>query len=70
MGLLFTPNLYWTKALSLLSAQATKSLSAFRSFSQRLGFLNHYEFFKKFDTMVKPILLYWGNCGGILTENL
>ena len=61
LGLLFrTPKLKWTKALSVLAAQATKSLSDFRSFSQRFGSLNHYEFFKIFDTMVKPILLYGG----------
>ena len=64
MGLLFTPKLKWTKALSVLAAQATKSISAFRSFSQRFGSLNHYEFFKIFDTMVKPILLYGGEVWG------
>ena len=63
MSLLFTSKLKWTQALSLLAAQATKSLSAFRSFSQSL---NHYEFFKIFDTMVKPVLLYGGIIGAHL----
>ena len=58
MGLLFT--LKWTKALFLLAVQATSSLSVSRSFSHRFGALIHCEFFKIFDTMVKPILLYGG----------
>ena len=65
MGLLFSSNLTWTKAHAKLSVQAKKSILAINRFQKTFGNLNVDEYFKLFDSMVKPILVYgseiWGN---------
>ena len=58
MGLLFTPKLSWSKAKAKLAAQARKSIFAIRSFQRTFGYFSHNEYFKLFDSMVKPILTY------------
>ena len=53
MCLLFTPKLSWSKA-----AQERKPIFAIRSFQRTFGYFSHNEYFKLFDSMVKPILTY------------
>ena len=65
MGLLFTPKLSWSKAKAKLSAQARKSINVIKVFQGTFGNFDREEFFKLFDSMVKPILVYgaeiWGH---------
>ena len=58
MGLIYTPKLSWTKAKSKLAAQARKSIYAIKSYQRSFGNFSHTEYFKLFDSMVKPILIY------------
>ena len=73
MGLLFTPKLKWSKALTALTAQAKKSLNSINSYRYMYGPLTHYDYFKVFDSMVKPILCYgselWGYSYRSTVEN-
>lgn len=58
MGLIFTPKLAWSKAQSKLAAQARKSIYAIMAYQKSFGAFSHNEYFKLFDSMVKPILTY------------
>ena len=64
VGILFTPKLSWTKAKEKLALQAQKSINAFKSFRIKFGRFPAQEYFRIFDSMVKPILVYgseiWG----------
>ena len=74
MGLLYTPKLSWTKAKLKLAAQARKSVGAIKSFQSTYGYFQLEEYFKLFDSMVKPILLYaseiWGSQFADVIENV
>lgn len=64
MGILFTPKLIWTKAKEELAAQAKRTLFTLYNVQKKLGVLSVNEAFKRFDTMIVPILTYaseiWG----------
>ena len=64
MGIVFTPKLSWTKAKEKLALQAQKSINAFKSFRIMFGRFPAQEYFRIFDSMLKPILVYgseiWG----------
>ena len=64
MGISFTPKLSWTKAKENLALQAQKSINAFKSFRIKFGRFPAQEYFRIFDSMLKPILVYgseiWG----------
>jgi hypothetical protein len=58
MGLLFTPKCSWREAKTKLAAQARKSIYAIKSYQRNFGKFFHSDYFKLFDSMVKPILTY------------
>ena len=64
MGLLYTPTLSWKSAKNKLVSQAKKSIFCIKSYQRKFGYFSHSEYFKLFDSMVKPILLHgaeiWG----------
>ena len=65
MGLLFSHTLSWGKAHLKLTAQAKKSILAIKTHQKKFGKFSHAEYFKLFDSMVKPILLYGGEIWGV-----
>ena len=64
MGLIFSSTLSWNKAREKLATQAQKSINAIKTFGRNFGKFDLVEYFKLFDSMVKPILIYgaeiWG----------
>ena len=64
MGLIFTPKLSWSKAKRKLAAQARKAAFCIRNYQRKFGYFKHEEYFRLFDSMVKPILCFgsevWG----------
>ncbi|MEW8545659.1 MAG: reverse transcriptase family protein [Candidatus Thiodiazotropha sp.] len=64
MGLMITPKLIWTTATNGLATQANKSIISMLKMQHSVGYFDYDEYFKLFDTMIKPILCYaseiWG----------
>ena len=69
MGLLFTSKLSWRKAKEKLAAQARKSIFAIISYQRNFGYFSYTEYFKLFDSMVKPILRLWDIWNRILRHS-
>ena len=67
MGLLFSHTLSWGKAHLKLTAQAKKSILAIKTHQKKFGKFSHAEYFKLFDSMIKPILPYGGEIWGLIT---
>ena len=64
MGLMVTPKLIWTAAKTKLASQANRAIISMLKMQRCVGYFDHIEYFKLFDTMIKPILCYaaeiWG----------
>ena len=64
MGLFITPKLIRSYAKHNLASQARKSIILMLELQSSVGYFGYPEFFKLFDTIIKPILLYgqkyWG----------
>ena len=53
----FTPKLCWTKTKDTLAKQAKKVMGTIFRYQKYFGYFIHTEAFKRFDTVVKPILM-------------
>ena len=64
MGLMVTPTLIWTTAKTKLANQANRAIISMIKMQRHIGYFDYTEYFKLFDTMIKPILCYaaeiWG----------
>ena len=64
MGLMVTPRLIWTTAKTKLANQANKAIISMSKMQRFVGYFDYAEYFKLFDSMIKPILSYaaeiWG----------
>ena len=64
MGILMTSGLSWSLAHSKLASQAQRALFSLKSYQRSFGYFSINDYFKLFDTMVKPIICYasqiWG----------
>ena len=58
MGLLVTPKLIWTKAKNMLATQGKKSIFSIYKLQNNVGYFDHFDIFKIFETMVTHILTY------------
>ena len=65
MGLFITTKLIWSYAKHNLAAQARKSIISMLKLQSSVGYFGYPELFKLFDTMIKPILLYGSEYGGL-----
>ena len=66
MGVYFTPTVSWSSTHNKLSIQAKKSIWSINQYQKSFGYFPINEYFKLFDTLVKPVLCYasqvWGYC--------
>ncbi|XP_077978836.1 uncharacterized protein LOC144434256 [Glandiceps talaboti] len=64
LGLLLSCRNKWSKAVSNLADQARKAMFSIFSFERKVGVITHEVYFKLFDSLILPILLYgselWG----------
>ena len=64
MGILVTPKLIWSSAKKSLATQAKRAIITMSKLQSAIGYFEHQEFFKLFDSIIKPILTYgaeiWG----------
>ena len=65
MGLLVSPKFIWTCAKEGLATHAKRSIISMLKMQCQIGYYEISEYFKLFDTIIKPILCYaaeiWGN---------
>ena len=66
MGVCFTPSLSWATTHTKLGIQAKKSILSIKQYQKSFGYFPIKEYFKLFDSLVKPVLCYasqvWGYC--------
>ena len=74
MGFFVTPKLIWTSAKEGLAVQARKAILTMSKLQHAVGYFDFVEYFKLFDSMVKPIFIYgseiWGYEMSDIIENV
>ena len=58
MGVYLTPTVSWFSTHNKLSIQAKKSIWSINQYQKSFGYIPINEYFKLFDTLVKPVLCY------------
>ena len=56
MGIFVTPKIIWSSAKEGLSIQAKRGIITMSKLKNAIGYFEYHEFFKLFDSMIKPIL--------------
>ena len=66
MGVHFTSTLSWSSTHKQLAIQALKAILTIKQYAKPFGYFPTNEYFKLFDSIIKPILCYssqvWGYC--------
>ena len=65
LGVYFTPKLIWTKTKEVSAQQASKAICRIFQYQRNFGNFTPNDLFKRFDSIVRPILCYgseiWGH---------
>ena len=69
-GSTITPKLLWTRAKETLATQARIPIITLYKLQHNIGYLDNFDLFKRFDAMVKSVLLYGAEIWGFKLSNI